>query len=127
MISVLPAALVVLSLAWTLWCAVSALVGQAPTMPHRLGLLVLEGVAVVMALITVVLLVTGPSRTGAAVAELLGYLIAVVVALPIGAALAHTERTRYGSIVLAVAGFTLAVLVLRTSQVWQNTAVVTGA
>ena len=56
-----------------------------------------------------------------AVAEIIGYLIALVVVLPVGAALAHGERTRYGSVVLAVAGFTMAVLVLRTTQVWEAT------
>ena len=59
----------------------------------------------------------------AAVAEIVGYLIALVVVLPIGAALAYGERSRYGSVVLAIAGVTYAVLVLRTYQVWAVTGV----
>jgi hypothetical protein len=113
----------VAALAWALWCAVSALVNQAPTYRHRVTLLGLEVVALLQAVIAVVLLVVGGGRGTGAVVEIVGYLIAVVIALPIGAALAYGERTRYGSVVLAIAGFTLAVLVLRTTQVWEATRV----
>ncbi|GLZ48776.1 hypothetical protein Acsp06_49610 [Actinomycetospora sp. NBRC 106375] len=123
MIVGLTFAVLALALAWALWCAVSAIVGQAPTIRHRIGLLVLEAVALVQALVLVVGLVVVGGRTTGAVVEIVGYLIATLVVLPIGAALAHGERTRYGSVVLAVAGVTLAVLSLRTGQVWT----VTGA
>jgi hypothetical protein len=116
-------AVLALALAWALWCAVSAAVGQAPTKAHRIGLLALEAVALVQALVLVVGLVVLGWRSAGAVVEIVGYLIATLVVLPIGAALAHGERTRYGSVVLAVAGVTLAVLSLRTGQVWT----VTGA
>lgn len=121
MIVGLTLAVLALALAWALWCAVSAAVGQAPTIRHRIGLLVLEAVALVQALVLVVGLVVEPGRSGGAVVEIVGYLIATLVVLPIGAALAHGERTRYGSVVLAVAGVTLAVLSLRTGQVWTVT------
>lgn len=111
------------ALAWALWCAVSALVDQAPTYWHRLGLLGIEVVVLVQALIAVVLLVVQGGREAGGVAEIVGYLIAMVIALPVGAALAYGERTRYGSVVLAIAGVTLAVLVLRTVQVWEATRV----
>jgi hypothetical protein len=117
----LTLAVLALALAWALWCAVSAAVGQAPTVRHRIGLLVLEAVALVQALVLVVGLFVEPGRSAGAVVEIVGYLIATLVVLPIGAALAHGERTRYGSLVLAVAGITLAVLSLRTGQVWTVT------
>jgi hypothetical protein len=109
--------------AWSLWCAVSAAVDQAPTYWHRLTLLGLEVVAVLHALVAVVLLIVAGGRGAGAVAEIVGYLVAVVITLPIGAALAYGERSRYGSVVLAIAGVTLAVLVLRTTQVWEATRV----
>lgn len=115
-------AIMAAALAWALWCLVSAAVGQAPTVRHRLALVVLEVAAVVQGLVALVLLGVQGGRGGPAVAEIVGYLIASVLALPIGAALAHGERSRYGSVVLAVAGLTLAVLVLRTGQVWEATA-----
>jgi hypothetical protein len=111
----------VAALAWALWCAVSAVVDQAPSYWHRLTLLGLEVVALLQALVAVVLLIVQGGRGTGAVAEIVGYLIAVVIALPIGAALAYGERSRYGSVVLAIAGVTLAVLVLRTTQVWEAT------
>jgi hypothetical protein len=117
----LTLAVLALALLWALWCAVSAAVGQAPTVRHRVGLLVLEAVAVVQALVLVVGLVVQGGRTTGAVVEIVGYLVATLIVLPIGAALAHGERTRYGSVVLAVAGVTLAVLSLRTGQVWTVT------
>ena len=121
MIVGLTLAVLALALAWALWCAVSAALGQAPTVRHRIGLLVLEAVALVQALVLVVGLFVEPGRSAGAVVEIVGYLIATLVALPIGAALAHGERTRYGSLVLAVVGITLAVLSLRTGQVWTVT------
>jgi hypothetical protein len=113
----------VAGLGWALWCGVSALVDQAPTYRHRLALVGLEVLALVQAVIAVVLLVVSPGRSAGAVAEIVGYLIALLVVLPIGAALAYGERNRYGSVVLAIAGVTYAVLVLRTTQVWQVTGV----
>ncbi len=121
MIVLLAWVLGVAGLGWALWCGVSALVDQAPTYYHRLGLVALEVLALVQAVIAVVLLVVSPGRSAGAVAEIVGYLIALLVVLPIGAALAYGERNRYGSVVLAIAGVTLAVLVLRTTQVWQVT------
>ncbi|MDF2975346.1 MAG: hypothetical protein K0S40_74 [Actinomycetospora sp.] len=121
MIVGLTFAVLALALAWALWCAVSAVFGQAPTIRHRIGLLVLETVALVQALVLGVGLFVEPGRSTGAVVEIVGYLIATLVVLPIGAALAHGERTRYGSVVLAVAGITLAVLSLRTGQVWTVT------
>jgi hypothetical protein len=111
----------VAALAWALWCLVSAAIGQAPTVRHRLGLVVLEVAAVLQAVVAVVLLAVQGGRTGPGVAEIVGYLVASVITLPIGAALAHGERTRYGTVVLGIAGVTLAVLVLRTQQVWEVT------
>jgi hypothetical protein len=113
----------VAALAWALWCAVSAAADQAPTYGHRLTLLGLEVVAAVQSLVAVVLLIVAGGRGAGAVAEIVGYLVAVVITLPIGAALAYGERSRYGSVVLAIAGVTLAVLVLRTTQVWEATRV----
>jgi hypothetical protein len=110
-----------LALAWALWCTVSAALGRAPTIRHRLGLLVLEAVALVQAVVMAIGLAVTGGRTTGAVVEIVGYLVATLVVLPVGAALAHGERTRYGSIVLAVAGVTLAVLSLRTGQVWAVT------
>ena len=123
MIQPVAVGIIVAALAWALWCLVSAAVGQAPTVRHRLGLVALEVLAVLQAVVAVVLLVVQGGRTGAGVAEVVGYLIASVIVLPIGAALAHGERTRYGSVVLGIAGFTLAVLVLHTGQVWGQTRV----
>ena len=123
MVVAVASVLIAASLGWALWCAGSAVIGQAPTMRHRLGLVVLEVAAILVALAGAVAVLVIGGRPGTAVVEILGYLIAVVVALPIGAGIAQGERTRYGSIVLAVAGVTLAVLVLRTYQVWENTRV----
>ena len=123
MIPVASTVVMVAALAWTLWCAVSALVGQAPTMYHRLGLAVLQGVAVVYAVALVVALITEGGRGGPGIAEILGYLATALLTLPVGAWLAQGERTRWGSAVFAIAGFTLAVLVLRMSQLWETTRV----
>lgn len=47
-----------------------------------------------------------------------GYLVAVVLVLPMSLVWARAERNHFGSLVIVVAGLVLAVLVLRLQQLW---------
>lgn len=47
-----------------------------------------------------------------------GYLVTTLVVLPVAAAWAFAERTRWSSVVLLVAALTVAFLQLRLVQVW---------
>lgn len=77
---------------------------------------------VVEALLVVELVVAGvSSATGdgpADVATFWGYAVTTLVVLPVAAAWAFAERTRWSSVVLAVAALTVAFLQYRMVQVW---------
>jgi hypothetical protein len=48
----------------------------------------------------------------------IGYVVASLLVLPIGAALAIMERSRWGSVIVGVASLVIAVVILRLRQVW---------
>ena len=52
----------------------------------------------------------------------LGYLVAIVVLLPLGTVWALTDRSRYAGVVLAVAAAAVAAMTLRLLALWSATA-----
>ncbi len=77
---------------------------------------------VVEAAILVQMVVAGIGQAGGhPVADpwtLWGYLVVALMVLPLAAAWALADRTRWSSVVLVVAAFTVAVMELRVWQVW---------
>ncbi len=55
-------------------------------------------------------------------ATFIGYLLAVLVIPPAAVWWGRAERTRWGPGVIAVAGFTVAVMIGRLMQIWSGTA-----
>ena len=51
-------------------------------------------------------------------ATTIGYLLGVVVIIPVAWFWANVERTRFSGVVLAVAGLAVAVMTLRLLQLW---------
>ena len=80
--------------------------------------MVLSALVVVMVVIAAGLLVAGerPDELGTFV----GYLVVAVI-LPLGTLWALTERSRWGTGVLAVACFTLLVVMVRLQDLWSTT------
>jgi hypothetical protein len=83
------------------------------------------GVAAVAALVTLVQsavagveLVQG--RRPPELATFIGYLLGIVVVLPVAGALAVAERTRWSGLVVAVGGFTVAVMTARLVMMWRG-------
>jgi hypothetical protein len=54
----------------------------------------------------------------AELATTIGYLIGIVVLIPVAWFWANVERTRFSGVVLAVAGLAVAVMTLRLLQLW---------
>lgn len=75
-----------------------------------------EAVLVVETAVAVVLAVTAARPSDAP--TFWGYLITTLLVLPVAAAWAFAERTRWSSVVLAMAGLTVGFLHLRMWQVW---------
>ncbi len=114
MVDELATALLVGSGALALWAAVCAALDRLPPRLHLQLLFVLQALVVLQAVVAMV-------RAGewdGSKAELLGYLAVSAVLVPGGLVLAVEERTRWGTLVLAAACLTLAVVVVRLNAVW---------
>ncbi len=114
----LPLVLIGASLVFALVVLVYVALGRTPDW----GLLGFAGVIEAAALVLLVMAAVqvGGSDLGAAGnLTLFGYLLASLVALPLGFAWSLAERSRGATAVLAVVGLTEAFLVLRALQIWQ--------
>lgn len=108
------AALLALALAG--WAAVFALRDRAVVLRQLWGGAVVEGVLVLQVLAALVETVRGAGPADAV--TFWGYLVTAMVLLPLAAAWAFAERTRWSSVVLLVAAITVAVMQWRLVQVW---------
>ncbi|MBU4214168.1 MAG: hypothetical protein KJ792_05885 [Actinobacteria bacterium] len=116
MIGALVALVVVASLALATWAVVFVVRDRAVVLRQLWAAAVVEALLLVQGVVQAVVLV----RTGHAVSVPLffGYVAAGLVLLPLAAAWAFAERTRWSSVVLAAAALVVAFLQLRLVQVW---------
>ena len=117
-LALVVAALVVAALclalaAWATWFVVR---DRAVVLRQLWGGAVVEGVLVVQAVLLAVLAATGSPDVDAVL--LWGYVLTQLLVLPIAAAWAFAERTRWSSVVLLVAALTVAFLEYRLLQIW---------
>ena len=77
---------------------------------------VIEGAIVLQMIVAGVLAATGSSASDPV--KLWGYLITALFILPVAAVWAFAERSRWSSVVLAVAAITVAFLEWRLWQIW---------
>jgi len=118
-VSALTAGLMLLVAAYGIAALVLTAMGRAPREYLVIASMVLSVLVVVMVVIAAGLLVAGerPDELGTFV----GYLVVAVVLLPLGTLWALTERSRWGTGVLAVACFTLLVVMVRLQDLWSTT------
>ena len=114
MVDGLATALIVASLGLALWAAVCAALDRLPPKAHLQALFGLQALVLVQAVIALALV----GEWDGSRAELLGYLAVSAVLVPGGLVLSVEERTRWGTLVLAAACLTLAVVVVRLETVW---------
>ena len=110
----LSTAVFVLSLGLGVWALLLAALDRLPAKLHLQALFLLQGVLVVQAILAL-------TRTGdwdGSKGELTGYLAVSALLVPGGLVLAVEERSRWGTLVLAAACLTVAVVELRLLQVW---------
>jgi len=106
------------SLAVALWCLVGVL-RHRPVQPAQFaGMAVVELLVLAHVGYGVAYLLRGDRP--ASLVTFIGYLVAFAVILPLGAALAWLEPTRWGSVVAMSACLVDPVLVLRIHQVWSG-------
>lgn len=116
MVNGLVTTILVIALATAVVGAVTALMDRPTGMIHVAGLAAVEGVLVVQAVMALTSMFGGDRPEQ--LATFIGYLLTVVLLPPVAALLGAAERTRWGSVIVAVAAGVVAVLVLRLQQVW---------
>lgn len=98
------------------WALVFVVRDRAVVLRQLWGAAVVEGLLVVQALVQGALLLAGRGSVDAFL--FWGYVVTSLVILPLAAAWAFAERTRWSSVVLLVAALTVAFLQLRLVQIW---------
>lgn len=100
--------------------AFGLLLGMARRKPSllSLGALGLVELLLLIQLIVSIVLVAGGERAKTDTVEFFSYLVVALI-VPIGAGFwALVERTRWSTMVLGVAGFTVAIMLARMEQIW---------
>ena len=115
---IVPLALLVGALCLALggWAAWFVVRDRAVVLRQLWGAAVVEGVLVLQAVMVGVLAATGSPDVDGVL--LWGYVLTQALVLPIAAAWAFAERTRWSSVVLLVAALTVAFLEYRLLQIW---------
>jgi hypothetical protein len=113
----LATTIIVASLLLAGWALVTTMRDRPPAVAHLVGLGILELALVVQEAIAIQRLVDGQRPRELAV--FIGYLVASLVILPLGAWLAWMERTRWGSAIITVACLVIPALVIRLQQIWE--------
>ncbi|ACZ31047.1 hypothetical protein Xcel_2028 [Xylanimonas cellulosilytica DSM 15894] len=108
--------LVALCLALAAWALVFVVRDRAVVLRQLVGAAVVEAVLVIQAVVAAVLITT---RDHAVDGPLFwGYTATALLLLPVAAAWAFAERTKWSSVVLMVAALTVAFLNFRLWQIW---------
>jgi len=116
MIPALAYALIALAAAACLWGLLTAVLDKPPGKAQLLFAAFVWLVTAVQSATGLVRLVAGfrPAETATTV----GYLLAVLVVIPLAWFWANSERTRWSGVVLAVAALSVLAMTLRLLQLW---------
>lgn len=109
-------AVMALAAAAAVWGAVTAVADKPPGRAQLLFAASVEAVTLLQSVIALVRLAGGfrPPE----LATTIGYLIGVVVLIPVAWFWANTERTRFSGVVLAAAAFSVLAMTLRLLVLW---------
>jgi hypothetical protein len=113
---VLAYVVMALSGGMVVWGLITAALDKPPGKAQLLYAAGVEALAVLQSIVGFVGLAQGFRPTE--FATTIGYLIGIVVLIPVAWFWANVERTRFSGVVLAVAGLAVAVMTLRLLQLW---------
>jgi hypothetical protein len=116
MIDALAYVVVALAAVATIWGVVTAVANKPPGKAQLLFAAGVEVVTVVQSIIAGAKLAAGFRPVE--LATTIGYLICIVILIPIAWLWANTERTRFSGIVLAVAALGVLAMTLRLLVLW---------
>ncbi|WP_069388061.1 hypothetical protein [Cellulosimicrobium cellulans] len=100
------------------WAVAFVVQDRAVVLRQLWGGAVVEGLLLVQGVVLAVLGATGTAPTDPVL--LWGYYVTALFVLPVAALWAFAERTRWSSVVLAVAALTVAFLEWRLWQIWNS-------
>lgn len=107
-----------LSLVATGWGLLTAALNRAPGRAQIGFIALVELTTLVQSVVGVVRIATGARPDG--LATTVGYLIAILLLLPVAALWALSERTRFSGVVLAIAAFSVFAMTLRLQRLWTS-------
>ncbi len=116
MILVLAYVVIGLALVSVVWGLVTAIANKPPGKAQLLYAAGVEAIVLVQSVIAVVAMIGG--FRPAEFATTIGYLIGIVVLIPLAWFWANVERTRFSGVVLAVAAAAVAAMTLRLLVLW---------
>jgi hypothetical protein len=116
MIDALAYTVVALAGVGVIWGIVTAIVNKPPGKAQLLYAAGLEAVTVVQSIIAAVKIIGGFRPVE--LATTIGYLIGIVILIPIAWFWANVERSRFSGIVLAVAALAVLAMTLRLLVLW---------
>jgi hypothetical protein len=118
-IHALAIAIITAALLFAAWSLVGVARDRPPDPVQLAGVVLVELGLLVQEAIATNRLVQGERPEELAL--FIGYLVASLVILPLGAWLGLLERTRWGTAIIGFAFLVIPVLVLRLEQIWQGT------
>lgn len=119
MIDALANAIIVTALLLAGWSLITTLRDRPAGMSHLVGVAVVVLALLAQEAIAIQRMIGGERPEQ--LATFIGYLVASLLVLPLGAWLGMLERTRWGSAILGCAFLVVPVLVVRLQQLWTGT------
>jgi hypothetical protein len=116
MIPVIAYTVLLLALVGTLWGLVTAVANKPPGAKQLIFAAALELVTVVQSVIALAKLVVGFRPVE--LATTIGYLVVIVILVPLAWFWANSERTRFSGVVLAIAALSVFGMTLRLITLW---------
>jgi hypothetical protein len=108
--------IIVGSLVLVAWSLLTTALNRPAGRSHLIGLGLVEVALLAQVVVAVVKLAEGERPPE--MATFVGYLLASLLVLPVGGALAVMERGRWGSAIVAFAALVIPVVIARMRQVW---------
>ncbi len=118
MVDGLAYAVMALALVATGWGILTASLNKAPGQAQIIFAAVVELVTLAQSVVAGVRIALGARPDQ--LATTIGYLIAIVVLLPVAAVWALSDRSRFSGVVLAVAAFSVLAMTLRLQTLWSG-------
>ena len=116
MIDALAYAVILFAGAAVIWGLVTAIANKPPGKAQLLYVAGVEAVTMIQSIIATAKIIGGFRPVE--LATTIGYLIGIVILIPIAWLWANVERTRFSGIVLAVAAFAVLAMTLRLLVLW---------